>query len=217
MTPEDALRAAARTIGQMPEASIQRKLAQLQEARKIRTQREALRQHVESESLELDEAAYQAALKHEEDGDLRAAARWYRMAAVNDFPGASLKLASVLSVLSALAAEHHARAESQAGPAMYEEAMEWASKAFAAGEVGASRLIGELDERLDRPAHAAQHGEAMATRLPPDGRTTGECGLGGLRKAVALDPAEMSRHCQSCASCQDELAPSLLAPGPFSR
>lgn len=37
-----------------------------------------------------------------ENSDLKKAARWYRAAAVNDFPGASLKLAKALTALAAV-------------------------------------------------------------------------------------------------------------------
>lgn len=216
MTPEDALDAAARTIGEMPADHIRRKFAQLQEAREARGEREALRRQAEAGSLELDEAAYQAGFKHEEEGDLKAAARWYRGAAASDFPGASLRLAIVLD---ALAAEHHAKGETQAAEAVNEDAREWAAKAFAAGEVGASRLMEELDARMDpaRPrAQAAPAAPASASQASPAGSeappgpgeaAAGWCSLGGLRQAAQLDDAaEMYEHCRSCGSCQAELA-----------
>jgi hypothetical protein len=101
VTPQEALRAAACTISQMPKTDIERKFAQLQAARNDRNQREFLRQMAYTDSLELDEGAYQAAFKYEEEGDLKTAARWYSAAAVNDFPGASLRLAIVLGTLAA--------------------------------------------------------------------------------------------------------------------
>ncbi len=210
MTPEETreeareealevLRAAARTIGQVPEADIESKFAQLQEARKARTEREIIRQQAETDSLELDEAAYLVGLKHEESGDLRAAERWYRAAAVNDFPGASLRLASVLN---ALAAEHHARAETQAEEALIEEAHEWGAMAFGAGEDGASELNEELNARLDPDRPTAQ---PAAPASPSDPAAT-QCALGGLRKAALLDQDKMTEHLDSCGPCQAELA-----------
>lgn len=196
MTAEDALRAAAHTIGQMTETDLQSKFAQLQEARKARTEREVLRQQVEGDSVELDEAACQAALRNEEAGDLRAAERWYRAAAENDFPGASLRLAVVLD---ALAAEHHSRGETHAEEAVNEDAREWAAIAFAAGEIGASRLMEELDARLE-------HGRRTASLSPGELPAAPRCALGGLRQVAALDPDEMNKHCSSCESCQAELA-----------
>jgi hypothetical protein len=194
VTGEDALRAAARTIGQMPEADIRSKFAQLQAARKARTEREILRQQAEADSVELDEAAYEAAARHEEAGDLESAVRWYRAAAANDFPGASLRLAMVLD---ALAAEHYAKAETAVGEALSEESRVSAAKAFAAGEVGASEFIEELDARLD-PARAAAS--------PPTDPEPTECVLGGIQKVARFEPGKMLEHCHSCRSCQAELA-----------
>ena len=67
MTPEetqlpDFLSAAARTIGQMPEDAVQSKFAQLQQTSKACTDREIIRQQAEADSVEGDEAAYQASL-----------------------------------------------------------------------------------------------------------------------------------------------------------
>jgi TPR repeat protein len=219
MTPEDALRAAARTIGQMPEADIQRKFTQLQEARKARSQREFLRQQAEIDSLELDEAACQAGLKSEEDGDLKAAARWYHAAAVNDFPEASLRLAMILG---AMAAEYRTEAESQPTKALIVEALEWYAKAFAAGEIEDDELIDELIVRLDsgrlrtQPAASApaNAGEAPADSSEP---AEDQCALGGLRNVFTLDPVEMSKHCQSCQSCLTELAARLPGLVPIPR
>jgi hypothetical protein len=195
VTAEDALRDAAHAIGQMPETDLQSKFAQLQEARKARTEREVLRQQVEADSVELDEAAYQAAVKNEEAGDLRTAARWYRAAAENDFPGASLGLANVLD---ALAAEHHSRGETSAEEAVNEDAREWAAIAFAAGEIGASRLMEELDARLE-------HGRRKF-RLSPGEPAAPRCDLGGLKQVSRMERDEMLRHFSSCESCQAELA-----------
>jgi tetratricopeptide (TPR) repeat protein len=194
LTGEDALRAAASTIGQMSEADIRSKFAQLQAARTARTDREILRQQAEADSVELDEAAYEAAVRHEEAGDLESAVRWYRAAAVNDFPGASLRLAMALDVL---AAEHYAKAETALGEALSEESRDSAAKAFAAGEVGASEFIDELDARLD-PARAAAP--------PPANPEPAECALGGLQNVTRFESAMMLEHCHSCRSCQAELA-----------
>ena len=131
---DEALAVAARTIGEMPEADIRARFARLQAARRARSEDEIIRQQAEFDSIELDEGAYQAGVKHEESGDLQSAARWYRAAAVNDFPGASLRLAGVLRDL---AAEHRARGETHAEQALVEDALQWAVKAAGAGERGA--------------------------------------------------------------------------------
>jgi ATP-dependent exoDNAse (exonuclease V) alpha subunit len=203
-TAARALRAAARTIGQMTEASVEAKFAQLRQARNARSEREIIRQQAETDSLELDEAAYEAALKHEESGDLTAAARWYRAAAVNDFPGASLKLAAVLT---AMAAAHRARGETHAEEALVADALEWCTKAFAAGEDGASDLIEELDARLD-PHNPPQAQPRSAA--PQDA----QCALGGLRNVVALDKDKMIQHLRSCGPCRAEQARTASTPAP---
>lgn len=156
MSPDDELRTAARTISQMSNTDIQRKFRQIQQARNARSQHEMLRQQTEFGTPELDEAAYQAGLKAEEDGDLRMAARWYHAAAVNDFPEASLRLAVVLA---ALAAECRTEAESQLEKTMISDALEWYAKAFAAGEVEDDEddeLTDKLITRLDRTRSETQ-------------------------------------------------------------
>jgi hypothetical protein len=227
---EDGLRAAARTIGQMPEADIRRKFAQLQEARKARSQHEILRQQAELDSLELDEAAYQAGVKSEEDGDIRTAARWYHAAAVSDFPGASLRFASVLD---ALAAEYGTSAgESQLRTAMIMDALEWCAKAFAAGEDGAGDLIETLTAHLDparlqaQPPPAAPTSAGVASSgaseaIPRRGEQAEDhCALGGLWNVIKLSPGEMGEHfrsCHFCRSCLAELAVKLPAVVPVPR
>jgi hypothetical protein len=217
MTPEetpasDVLSAAARTIGQMPEEAVRSKFAQLQQMRKARTEREIIRQQTEADSLEGEEAAYQAGLMYEKS-DLKKAARWYRAAAVNDFPGASLKLAKVLT---ALAAEHHARGETYVEEALIEEASDWCIKACAAGEFveGESEafdLMEELNARLDPDCRPAG---------PDSGSpATAQCTHGGLTKVIAMPNQAMEEHLESCSSCKAEKAERAArgASAPASR
>ena len=206
MTPEetqlrDVLSAAARTIGQMPEDAVRSRFAQLQQMSKARTEREIIRQQAEADSVEGDEAAYQAGLMYDERSDLEKAVRWYRAAAVNDFPGASLKLAIALA---ALAAECRARGETHAEEALVEEASDWCVKACAAGEfvegeTEAFDLMEELNERLGpdwRPAEPD----------PGSGPAAGRCTRGGLAKVIALPNRVMEEHLKSCSFCRDEKA-----------
>jgi hypothetical protein len=192
----DLLSAAARTIGQMPEDAVQSKFAQLQQISKASTEREIIRQQTEADSVEGDEAAYQAGLTYEKS-DPEKAARWYRAAAVNDFPGASLKLAMVLT---ALAAECRGRGETRAEEALVEEARDWCLKAcsageFVEGETEAFDLMEELNERLSPDWRQAEPG-------PADGR----CIHGGLTKVIALPNSAMEEHLKSCSFCRDEKA-----------
>lgn len=194
----DFLSAAARTIGQMPEDAIQSKFAQLQQMSKASPEREIIRRQAEADSVEGDEAAYQAGLMYERS-DLEKAARWYRAAAVNDFPGASLKLAVVLV---ALAAECRTRGETQAEEALVEEASDWCIQACAAGEfvegeIEAFDLIEELNERLGPDWRHAEPD-------PGSGPAVGLCTRGGLAKVIALPNPAMEEHLKSCNSCRDE-------------
>jgi hypothetical protein len=205
MTPEeiqlsDVLSAAGRTIGQMPEEAVQSKFAQLQQMGGARTEREITRQQAEADSVDGDEAAYQAGLMYERS-DLKQAARWYRAAAVNDFPGASLKLAKVLAVL---AAECRARGETHAEEAWVEEASDWCIKACAAGEfvegeIEPFDLMEELNELLGPDSRQAEPGPGSS---PPADR----CTRGGLAKVIALPNLAMEEHLKSCGSCKDEKA-----------
>jgi hypothetical protein len=205
MTPEetqlpDFLSAAARTIGQMPEDAVQSKFAQLQQTSKAYTEREIIRQQAEADSVEGDEAAYQAGLMYEKS-DPEKAARWYRVAAMNDFPGASLKLAMVLA---ALAAECRARGETHAEEALVEEAKDWCINACAAGEfvegeTEAFDLMEELNERLGPDWRQAEPDSGS-------GPAAGRCTHGGLAKVIALPNRAMEEHLKSCSSCRDENA-----------
>ena len=109
------------------------------------SQREILRQQERLHSLELDEAAYQAAAKAQDCGDLPEAARWYRVAAINDFAEASLKLAKVLD---SLAAGYRTRLESrtarQEEMALVTEAARWYVEAYATGHIEAAELLDKL-------------------------------------------------------------------------
>jgi hypothetical protein len=205
MTPEetqlrDLLSAAARTISQMPEDAVQSKFAQLQQMSEACTEREVIRRQAEADSVEGDEAAYQAGLIYEKI-DPEKAARWYRVAAVNDFPGASLKLAVVLA---ALATECRARGETHAAEALVEEASDWCIKACAAGEFVEGEtepfdLMEELNQRLGPDWRQAE----------PDldsGPAADRCTRGGLAKVTRLPNRTMEEHLKSCSFCRDEKA-----------
>jgi RNA polymerase sigma factor (sigma-70 family) len=155
---------------------------------------------VPADSVEGDEAAYQAGLIHEKI-DPEKAARWYRVAAVNDFPGASLKLAVVLA---ALATECRARGETHAAEALVEEASDWCIKACAAGEFVEGEtepfdLMEELNQRLGPDWRQAE----------PDldsGPAADRCTRGGLAKVTRLPNRIMEEHLKSCSFCRDEKA-----------
>ena len=215
MTPEetqlaDFLSAAAHTIGQMPEDAIQSKFAQLQQMSKACTDREIIRKQAEADSVDGDEAAYQAGLMYERS-DLEKAARWYRVAAVNDFPGASLKLAIVLA---AQAAECRTRGETHAEEALVEEASDWCIKACAAGELveGETEAFDLMDELTKRRGPDWRQAEPDPGSDPASGR----CTRGGLAKVIALPNPAMEEHLKSCSFCRDEKARARDASTPAS-
>ena len=72
---------------------------------------------------------------------------------MNDFPGASLKLAMVLATL---AAECRARGETHAEEALIEEAQDWCIQACAAGEfvVGETEAFDLMNELDGEHCHA---------------------------------------------------------------
>jgi hypothetical protein len=194
-----ALRAAAATIGQMPDAELQCKLSQLKKARRARSPHEVLRQQAELDSLELDEAAYKLASRAHRDGNLPEAARWYRAGAINDFAEAPLKLAMVLD---SLAAKHLARPESPAAMreelGLVTEAALWYLMAFRAGDIEAAELLDTLIARHDRRA-------CTALAADEEDPGAGTCMIGGLRSVMELPPAEATAHCGSCRACKAEL------------
>jgi TPR repeat protein len=146
--PEIHLRAAARTIDQMPATDLQRAFRELKERRDARTQMEVLQQQTELASLDLDEAAYELASEAEAQNDLARAAHWYGAAALNDFADASLRLAKIFDAL----AEEHLNARDGAPGTreeldLFSEACTWYGNAIAAGETEADELLEKLIER----------------------------------------------------------------------
>jgi TPR repeat protein len=191
-----ALRAAADTIGQMPGAELQDKLSQLRRARASRTRREVLRQQAELDSLDLDEAAYTLASQAHADGNLSEAARWYRVAAANDFADASFKLATVLDALSG---RYLARSDMPEERGLVTEAANWYLAAFLVGDLEGRDPLDTLIARLD--AH-----DDASLAADDDGPVTCACALGGLQHVVDFQLAEAAAHCHACPSCQAELA-----------
>jgi hypothetical protein len=190
-----ALRAAAGTIGQMSGTELQDKLSQLRRARASRTPREVLRQQAELDSLELDQAAYKLASQAHADGNLAEAARWYRVAAANDFADASFKLGTVLDALSA---RYLARSDLREERGLVTEAANWYLAAFLVGDLEERDPLDCLIARLDVQGDASLTADA-------DGSPAGACELGGLQDVIDLQPAEATAHCRSCRPCKAEL------------
>lgn len=88
MTVDELLDAAAASVTCMPDAVTARRLEELEAERRRRSGIASARHRAELESLDLDLAAYQLARQYDDSGHLDAAARWYKMAAANDFADA---------------------------------------------------------------------------------------------------------------------------------
>ncbi len=208
MISEDDLYAAADTIDETSDSELQCGLQRLIEARKARTTLQAASQQSELEGLELDEVAYNSAREAAANGDLAGAVRLYRLAAINDYADAPLRLAQALD---ALAEEYLATPESLAATRERTElvldAASWYLKAYAAGDSEAADYLDNLVDRHSEPGIAAP-GDA-------DARTR-RCALGGLRVVTKLERAEAKRHCCSCPPCRDELA-ELSRPEPSGK
>lgn len=228
MNPENVLRHARDTIEQMPSVAMAHRLAQIKARRETRDQREILRLREELDAIELDEAAYRAGTRSEDEGDLREAARWYQAAALSDFPGASLKLAKALDFLASEYLYSPGPLTAQEAE-LVSRAAHWYLTAFAAGETDGET---EADELLDdflprhspfrqKPLRAAGSRSRApaslqaATRAEPDDR----CPLGGLQNMLKLQDPERHRHYGDCQRCQSELHAMLpdLVPPPRPR
>jgi len=129
VTDED-LRAAGAEISVMPADDLNARLRWLDQRRRSQTGLAELRRQTELDCGELERAAYLLAGKYRDEGDLIAAARWYRMAAARDFSDASLELARVLDRL--------ARAAGQAE--LLSEATKWYDNAHEAGYLESAEL-----------------------------------------------------------------------------
>ena len=216
MTIDDRLATAAASIGTMPDATIAWRLEELEARRRQRSGLLAARRTAEADSLDLDWASYQLASQHDEAGNLDAAARWYRMAAGNDFADAALRLGRVLEMLAVR------RAESTGGPSRYasqrdelalvSEAARWYAEAYAAG-------YAEAAERLDDmiSCHDTRRPRAAAP-LPAADPQANCCEQGGLDAVVnGGDLITAMRHFRRCTACQHEfLRRGGLLPQPPS-
>jgi hypothetical protein len=215
------LTTAAATLGSMPDAEISQRLHHLETTHRRRSPLERARRQAELDSLDLDWAAYQLASQHDHSGGLPAAARWYRMAAGNDFADAALRLGIVLEMLATQRA-------AVTGPGYYtaqreelalvSDAARWYAEAYGAGHPEAAERLDEMisnhDTRRPRPAPP-----------PPPPSAEDSCRQGGLAAVInTSDLATASAHFRRCTSCQREFvglngllpAPSArAAPGPW--
>ncbi len=203
ITGEDLIAAAA-TIGSMPQAALSQRLGQLEEERRRRSGIAAVRQSAELDSLDLDEAAYQLARQHHADGNLAAAARWYRAAAANDYADAALLLGNVLEQL----AEKYltgpsTRASVRDELSLVTEAARWYIEAYGAGHLEAAERVDPMIAR-----HDPNRVRPVPAEPPPHGREPepAACEDGGLQAVLEESELEAAvRHFRDCVACQQEL------------
>jgi TPR repeat protein len=152
MSIDDKLAAAAVSIASMPDAGLRAHLDDLEAEHRRRSGLAGARQSAALESIDLDWAAYQLGCKYDDEGNLDAAARWYRMAAANDFADAALRLGCVLDMLAsqrtAGAGPGYGGSEREA-LVLVSEAARWYAEAYAAGHPEAAERLG--DDQPPRP------------------------------------------------------------------
>lgn len=144
------------------------------------------------ESLELDRAAYELACRHEADGELGEAVRWYRIAAGNDHADAALRLGRTLDRL--------ARARGRAELHLVTEAAQAYAESYAAGYPEAADRI---DEMLA--------GYACGRESPPQAmachRVHDLAAVDGVLSEERI--RELSRHAARCVPCLAEFVALL--------
>lgn len=216
MSIDDQLAAAAASITSMPDAILRVRLDDLDAEQRHRSRLAGARHSAAMESTDLDQAAYQLGCHYDDQGDLEAAARWYRMAAASDFADAALRLGCVLDMLAsqhtAAAGPGYSRSEREA-LVLVSEAARWYAEAFAAGHPEAA---GRLDGMISR--HDPEHPIPPA---PPQAASTaaGNCPEGGLDAIInGSDLITAMTHIRHCTACVREfLSRDGLLPTPETR
>jgi hypothetical protein len=212
VTINDKLAAAAASIGYMPDAQIRESMDDLQAEHRRRSALTGARHRADTDSLDLDWAAYQLASQYHDAGDLDGAARWYRLAAANDFADAAFRLGAVLEILAARLAdstEPGCYSTSQRQElALVCDAARWYAEAYGAGDP-------EAAERLDGMISRHDTRRPRAPRRPAD-PPPGRCTQGGLDAVInGGDLITATDHFRQCTACQREfLALGGLLPPP---
>lgn len=210
MITMEQLRSAGSTIGDMPVHEIDRRLGLLRQERRSRGQLAELRHQAELDIAELEQAAYLLARRYHDDGDLAAAARWYRVAAANDYADSCLELAKVLGQL---AGRHLDGPASQLSGHqemdLVSQASRWYGAAYAAGYPESAELLDDLITRHDpgrtrgeQPDQAGRPGPAGPAGSEPAG---GGCPIGGLAVVMHCQLTTATAHIGTCQSCLAEL------------
>ena len=214
MSLDGVLAAAASAIAGMPEEEFAVGLGELEEEfrRRRRDDIERARHASFVESLELDRAAYELGCRHEADGNLAEAARWYRVAAGNDHADAALRLGRTLDRL----AGSYGREELH----LVTEAAQAYAEAYAAGHP-------EAADRIDEMLAGFARGRAPRPASRPGGCTHVR-DLAPVNEVLSDERIrELSRHAARCITCLAEFVallrsasaavPSGTVTDPFAR
>ncbi len=202
MITETELLAAGAAIGDLPAVEVDRRLRQLKDRRRSRSGLAELSDLAELDFAELERSAYQCARKFQDEGDLPAAARWYGVAAANDYADASFELAKVLDTLAdqqrKSPASHLSKREELD---FVEGAARWYSAAYAAGHPESAELLDALIAR-----HDPSHPRVARPSVHLSGAHAGEtCPLGGLMRVMQARLTTATGHVGTCRPCQKEL------------
>jgi TPR repeat protein len=184
---DDQLAAAAATIAAMPDQAVSDRLAALEAEHRAAGALASARLRATLDCLELDWGAYELARQHDEAGRLEEAARWYRLAAANDFADAPVRLGRVLERRAQAAGDRRTEV------ALVSEAARWYVEAYGAGHP-------EAAERLD-----GMIGGQDGRRPPPAEPPAAACERGGL--AAVLEGSDLvtaTEHFRQCEACQRE-------------
>ncbi|WUI01645.1 hypothetical protein OHR68_07465 [Spirillospora sp. NBC_00431] len=205
MNLDGVLAAAASGIARMPEADFAVGLARLEEEFGRRQRDDIARARHASfvDSLALDRAAYALARRHEADGDLGEAARWYRVAARSDHADAALRLGQTLDLLADRCAAADPPGAQRVELHLITEAAQAYAEAYAAGYPEAADRIDEMLAAFTR-----------RQRSPDRQRAESEAGTGRCAHVRGFAPANgvlsdeeiqgLSRHAAQCLSCLED-------------
>lgn len=217
MDLDAALAATADSIARMPEEVRTAGLDELR-AELLRRKRDdiAWAKHMAFvDSLELEQAAYELGRRHDESGDLGGAARWYRVAAKNDYADAALRLGMVLDLLADRCAgyeEHDAPDTRHQELHLVTEAAHAYAEAYAAGYVEAADKVDEMlaafTRRQDRPPRepaparpaSSGHDCSYVRDFTPESGVLSENEI-----------QELSRYSAQCLTCMKEFVTLIRA------
>lgn len=196
VTIEERLADASATMALMPGHAVRDRLRQLEAEYRRRSGFERARRNVELDTIELDWEAYELAGKHEEAGNLTAAARSYRLAAANDFSDAALRLGWVLD-------QRASQVPQREELTLVAEAARWYVEAYSAGYPEAVELLDAMVSRSDRdrPRDPVSLGRMACPSDPP----SQPCGDGGLDAVLGSRELDLAvAHFLQCTPCQHE-------------